>query len=104
MKYFLASTHMCVCSNFKYLCIAQLCYEIDIVPSSILRGATLSGLCVDIGERSGTFCSYLKGNKRAKCDVDTEVKAYSTQHKIVIQHILPFWQNVNLEMKRCTIE
>jgi len=23
MKYFLASMHMCVCSNFKYLCIAQ---------------------------------------------------------------------------------
>jgi len=82
----------------------SLGYEIDIVPSSILRKATLSDICNDIGERSGTFCSYLTGNKSVKSEVDTEVKAWNTQHRIVIQHIVPFWQNVYREMKRCTVE
>jgi hypothetical protein len=49
----------------------SLCYEIDIVPSSILRNVAWRDLCDDIGERFGTFCSYLTGNKRVKCDVDT---------------------------------
>ena len=46
----------------------------------------------------------LTGSKRVECDVDTEVKASNTQHRIIIQHIVVFWQNVDREIKRCTDE
>ena len=102
MKYFLASTHSASVVISNICALQSLGYEIDIVPSSILGKATLSNLCDDVGERSGTFFSYLTRNTRVKCDVDTKVKARNTQYRISIQHIVTLWQNFNRGTNCCT--